>query len=37
MIKDNNEKILLENNLKENINKALKQGRTSFSEIQKII
>ncbi|NFV11874.1 type II/IV secretion system protein [Clostridium sporogenes] len=37
MIKDNNEKIILENSLKENINKALKYGKTSFNEIQKII
>ncbi len=37
MIKDNNEKIILENSLKENINKALKYGKTSFKEIQRII
>ncbi|NFN88537.1 type II/IV secretion system protein [Clostridium sporogenes] len=37
IVKDNNEKIILENNLKENINKALKYGKTSFKEIQRII
>ncbi|EPY2301428.1 GspE/PulE family protein [Clostridium sporogenes] len=37
ILKSRNEEIFLENSLKENINKALKQGRTSFSEIQKII
>ncbi|MBO3440851.1 type II/IV secretion system protein, partial [Clostridium botulinum] len=37
IVKNNNEEIFLENSLKENVNKALIQGRTSFSEIQRII
>ncbi|ACA56045.1 general secretion pathway protein E (Type II traffic warden ATPase)(Cholera toxin secretion protein EpsE) [Clostridium botulinum A3 str. Loch Maree] len=37
IVKNNNEENFLENSLKENVNKALIQGRTSFREIQRII
>ncbi|EJO5346967.1 type II/IV secretion system protein [Clostridium botulinum] len=37
ILKNNNEKLFLENSFKENINKALKQGVTSLNEIQRVI